>query len=483
MQQSLQGEGENLDKHLIIIGGGPAGYTAAIRAAQLGAKVTLIEKDELGGTCLNKGCIPTKALYRTAEIMNTLNSVEHFGINVDGYSLDVDKIQERKKSIVDQLVSGIKQLLKANKIEVIKGTVRFKDADSVIIDKEDGSFEELSGSHIIIATGSEPALPPIPGVDIEGVLFSDELLNFSEAPKSLAIIGGGVIGMEFAAIFNAFGSKVSVVEYMPNILPVVDLDLTKRLTAMQKRRGIDIYTSTEVVSIEKVGDEYSLNCENKKGTMKVAAEKVLVSVGRKPILEGLNLKNAGIVYTRKGITVDCNYRTNIESIYAIGDVNGENMLAHAAAHQGIKAVEHIITGRGVNSEVIIPSCIFTFPEIASVGMTEAQAKEKGLEYKVGKFLFGANGKALTLGESEGMVKVIATTFSEQGESREEIIGVHIMGPHASDIIHEGALAISSGLEIREVIETIHAHPTLSEAFSEAVMALKGEAIHQVNSKT
>ena len=472
-----------MDKHLIIIGGGPAGYTAAIRAAQLGAKVTLIEKDELGGTCLNKGCIPTKALYRTAEIMKTLNSVEQFGINVDGYSLNVDKIQERKKSIVIQLSTGIKQLLKANKIEVIKGTAYLKDTNSVTIDKHDGSSEELIGSHIIIATGSKPSLPPIPGADIEGLLFSDELLDFTEIPKSLVIMGGGIIGMEFAAIFNAFGTKVSVVEYMPNILPMVDLDLTKRLTAVQKRRGIDIYTSTKVVGIEKRGNQYTLNCESKKGIIPITAEKVLVSVGRTPILEGLSLETVGIEYDRKGIRVDCNYRTNIESIYAIGDANGESMLAHAAAHQGIKAVEHIITGRSVSSKAIVPSCIFTLPEVASVGITEAQAKEKGLDYKVGKFLFGANGKALTLGESEGMVKVIATVSSEEGESREEIIGVHIMGVHASDIIHEGALAVSRGMKIRDIIETIHAHPTLSEAFSEAVMALKCEAIHQVNSKT
>lgn len=472
-----------MDRHLIIIGGGPAGYTAAIKGAQLGAKVTLIERNSLGGTCLNRGCIPTKALHRTAEIMNTLKNVEHFGISVDGYSLNVDKIQQRKLQIVSQLVSGIEQILKANKVEVIKGTVQFKNENTLLLSKEDDSVEEISGSHIIIATGSKPVLPAIPGAELEGILSSDELLEFTEVPKSLAIIGGGVIGMEFAAIFNALGTKVSVIEYMPSILPMLDLDITKRLTAAQKKRGMEIYTDTKVISIEKSEDGYRLNCENKKGETKITAEKVLISVGRIPFIEGLNLETVGVEFDKKGIKVDNNYSTNIKGIYAIGDANGKSMLAHAAAHQGIKAAEHIMKGKESDDKSVVPSCIFTFPEVACVGITEEEAKGQGLNYITGKFLFGANGKALTLGEPEGMVKIISkTNIEEGGETREEIVGVHIMGPHASDIIHEGALAVSRSLRIEDVIETIHAHPTLSEAFSEAVMAVKGEAIHQVNSK-
>jgi dihydrolipoamide dehydrogenase len=403
---------------------------------------------------------------------------------VEGYSLNVDKVQERKQNIVNQLVTGIDQLLKANKIEVIRGTVHFKNANSVIIEKYDGSPEELMGSHIVIATGSKPVLPPIPGADLEGILLSDELLDFTKVPKSLAIIGGGVIGMEFATIFNALGTKVSVVEYMQGILPTVDLDLTKRLTVAQKKRGMEINTSTKVTNIEKDESGYILNCESKKGVIRITAEKVLISAGRVPLIEGLNLQSAGIEFASKGIKVDHSYRTNIEGVYAIGDVNGKSMLAHAAAHQGIKVVEHIVKGKEIDDKDFVPSCIFTFPEIASVGITEEQAKEQGLNYKTGKFLFGANGKALTLGEPEGMVKVISTTVCEEDEeSREKIVGVHIMGPHASDIIHEGALVVSRGLQIEDIIETIHAHPTLSEAFSEAVMALRGESIHQVNSRT
>ncbi|MDP4091086.1 MAG: dihydrolipoyl dehydrogenase [Bacillota bacterium] len=474
-----------MDKDIIIIGGGPGGYTAAIRAAQLGAKVAVIEKDELGGTCLNRGCIPTKALYRTAEILNTLKSVDQFGITVDNYKIDVDSIQKRKLGIVEQLVTGIRQLLKANNVEVVAGTAVLKGKNTVEVCESGGNTLCITAANIIIATGSKAVLPPIPGSDLEGIWLSDDILNFTDIPDSLAVIGGGVIGMEFAAIFNALGSKVTVLEYMPAILPMVDADLTKRLTAAVKRKGIDINTSTKVKGIEPSAERYTLCCEGKKGEMTVPAQKVLIAVGRAPVTEGLNLTDVGVEYDRKGIKVDENYCTNIEGIYAIGDVNGEILLAHAAAHQGIRAAEHImgtLQDDHSDKKVPIPSCIFVFPEIASVGLTEEQAKEQGLNYKVSKFLFGANGKALTLGEPEGMVKVIskASAENEGDEVKETIIGVHIMGPHASDIIHEGVLAVNSELELEAVINTVHAHPTLSEAFSEAVMGLKGQAIHMVN---
>lgn len=469
-----------MDRDLIVIGGGPGGYTAAIRAAQLGAKVAVIERDELGGTCLNRGCIPTKALYRTAELVNTLKNVQQYGITVDNYKTDVDIMQKRKQQIVDQLVSGVRQLMKANNVEVIKGTASFRDKNTVEVLQQDGNTMAITASNVIIATGSKSVLPPIPGADLKGVWLSDDILNFSEIPGSLAIIGGGVIGMEFAAIFNALGSKVTVVEFMPSILPAVDADLTKRLTSALKRKGIDINVSTKVTKIEKDEQGYCLYCQGKKGEMTLRAEKVLISVGRAPVTEGLNLQSIGVDYERKGIKVDENYSTNVKGIYAIGDVNGEILLAHAASHQGIGTAEHIMGFAGHNccSKNIVPSCIFVFPEIASVGINEEQAKEQGIDYKVSKFLFGANGKALTLGEPEGMVKVISKKADENEE--EIIIGVHIMGPHASDLIHEGALAVSSSLRPEDIINTVHAHPTLSEAFSEAVMGLKGQAIHMVN---
>lgn len=472
--------GENMDRDILIIGGGPGGYVAAIRAAQLGAKVSVIEKDKLGGTCLNRGCVPTKALYRNAEILNTLKNVEQFGITVDSYHIDVDKIQKRKQNIVDQLVGGIEQLLKANKVEVLRGNAVFEDKNTVSITMEDGSIQQVSATNIIIATGSRPSVLTIPGAELSGVMSSDDILNFTSIPESLAVIGGGVIGMEYAEIFNALGTKVTVIEYMPSILPMVDSDLTKRLTPSLKKKGIEINTSMKVMKIEKEAEDYIITCEGKKGEVKIAAKQVLMSAGRIPVTHGFGLESLNISTDKKGIKVDDNFQTNVNGIYAIGDVNGKSMLAHVASHQGIRAVEHIMGHNVKSGEDVVPSCIFIFPEISSVGITEEEAKKQGINYKTSKFMFGANCKALTLGEPEGLVKVLSTKI-ENG-SGEKLLGVHIMGPHASDIIHEAALAISNNMKLEDIINTVHAHPTLSEAFSEAVMGLNGEAIHMVNLK-
>lgn len=464
-----------MDYDVVIIGGGPGGYEAAIRGAQLGLKVCLVEKDSLGGTCLNRGCIPTKALYRNAEIINILKNIDKFGISVDGYNVNVPEIQARKQNIVNQLIGGIWQLLKANKVEVLTGAGSIKDSNTVSVAFEDGRTSDISTRNIIIATGSRPLVPPIPGADNAGVYTSDEMLNFDKLPKSLAIIGGGVIGMEFAGIFNALGTKVTVIEFLPEILAQVDSDLVKRLGVSLKKKGIDIHTSTKVTKIEKIGDGFTIYAEGKKGQINVSSEKVLISTGRMPVTEGLNLEAVGVDFDKKGIKVDNKFKTTSKNVYAIGDVNGKMMLAHAASHQGIAVIEEIA---GINKNETtkpVPSCVFIFPEIATVGMTEDEAKKLGIEYKVSKFMFGANGKALALGETEGMVKVLS-------DNDNTIIGVHIMGPHASDLIHEGTLAISKGLNVDDIAQTIHAHPTLSEAFSEAVLGLKGEAIHMVPSR-
>jgi dihydrolipoamide dehydrogenase len=460
-----------MDKDLIVIGGGPGGYVAAIRAAQLGAKVSLIEKDKLGGTCLNRGCIPTKALYRNAEILNTLKEIDTFGIGVGEIKIDVDKIHCRKQCIIDQLVGGVSQLLKANGVEVINGTAAFKDKNTVEITLIDGNTKTLSSPNIIIATGSTPAMPPISGADLEGIYTSEDILNFEHIPSSLAVIGGGVVGMELACIFNSMGTKVTVIEFMPNILGQIDSDITKRLAVSLKKKGIEINLSTRVTKIEKSSEGYIIYGEGKKGEVQFEAEKLLVSAGRTPVVNGLNLEGVQIDFDRKGIKVDSNYETNIKGIYAIGDVNGKIMLAHAASHQGLFAAERIMGKEAAQSNHIVPSCVFVFPEIASVGLTEDEAKKDGIPYKTSKFMFGANGKALALGEGEGFVKVIA--------QEDKIIGVHIMGPHASDLIHEATLAITNDLKIEHIKNTIHAHPTLSEAFHEAVMGLSGEAIHLV----
>jgi dihydrolipoamide dehydrogenase len=472
--------GESMDKDILIIGGGPGGYVAAIRASQLGARAAVIEKHKLGGTCLNRGCVPTKALYRNAEVLNTLKNAEELGINVESYHIDAAVMHRRKQSIIDQLVTGVEQLLKANKVEIILGEAVIKDKNTVTVNLKDGSVEEISAANIIIATGSKPAVPLIPGADLPGIMSSDDILNFSSIPESLAVIGGGVIGMECAGIFNALGTKVKVIEFMPSILPMVDSEITKRLTPSLKKKGIDINTSMKVMKIVREGEDYVITCEGKKGEVKITAKQVLMSVGRTPVVEGFGLENLSLGFDRKGIKVNENFETSVKGIYAIGDVNGKSMLAHAASHQGIRAVEHILRYKPKEGEDIIPSCIFIFPEIASVGITEEEAKNKGISYKTSKFMFGANCKALTVGEPEGMVKVISSK-NEEG-CGETLLGVHIMGPHASDLIHEASLAVANDLKLEDIINTVHAHPTLSEAFSEAVMGLKGEAIHMVNSK-
>lgn len=474
-----------IHKDIAIIGAGPGGYTAAIRAAQLGAKVVLIEKDEVGGNCLNRGCIPTKTLYRTAEILNTLGKAEQFGIKVEAYKADAEIIQRRKEEVVNQLCTGVKQLLKANSVELLKGEAKFVDSHRVEVVKADGSQEYVSARNFIIAVGSRPLIPHIGGATAKGIWFSEDILNFRSIPQSLAIIGGGVIGMEFAAIFNAFNTKVTVLEYMPNLLPMIDGELTKRLTPYLKRKGIDISVSSRVTKIDEDQEGFSIYYEKGKDQKVIKAEKVLMSVGRTPVIDGLNLEYIGIKYDKKGIKTDENCRTNISNIYAIGDVNGKELLAHAASHQGMRTAEHIMefnSSEASCKETSIPYCIFVFPEIAGVGITEEQAKQQNIKYKVSKFLFGANGKALTLGEPEGIVKVISTEIGEGSDKTEIIIGVHIMGPHASDLIHEGALAINNKMKVEDIINTVHAHPTLSEAFSEAVMGLKAQSIHMVNKK-
>jgi len=464
-----------MEKDIVIIGGGPGGYVAAIRAAQLGAKVCIIEKGELGGTCLNRGCIPTKVLYRNAEILNTLKNIRQFGIKVDSYSVSVEEIQSRKDSIVNKLVSGVERLLKGNNVDIILGTASLIDTNTVSVLLKNGNLRDITTKNIIIATGSIPLIPNIPGILLPGVFTSESILDFKEVPNKLTIIGGGVIGMEFASIFEALGSKITVIEFLPNILSQVDTDLTKRLSGSLKRNGMDINTCAKVISIEKYNEELIITTVGKKGETKVTADKILVSVGRTPVVEGLDVKKLGILMNRDAIVVDENYETNIPHIYAIGDVNGKSMLAHVASNQGKKVAQRIMGCISSYCNEIIPSCIFVFPEIACAGITENQAKEKGIEYKTSKFLFGANGKALALGEVEGVVKVIASLENI-------ILGVHIMGPHASDLIHEGVIAINNNMKVDNIISIIHAHPTLSEAFEEAVLGLKGEAIYTVPTK-
>lgn len=464
-----------MERDLVIIGGGPGGYEAAIRAAQLGAKVTLIEEDKLGGTCLNRGCIPTKSLYKNAEVVNSLKNMDEFGVELSGYNFDMAKVQTRKNEVVNKLVSGIEQLLKGNNIEVIKGRASFK-GNKMLEVVSDGKTEEITAENIIIATGSSTSSVPVPGIELPKVITSDELLNLSEVPKSLAILGGGVVGVEFAGIFAALGAQVTVIEFLPKILFRLDDELSKKLTVYLKKQNIKIVTGSALKEVQTSDDGLKLIVGNDKGTLEITCDYLLSAAGRKPNLDGLNLNMSGIEYDKKGIKIDDKYKTNVDGVYAIGDVIGGIMLAHVASEEGKVCVENIYGHSSKINYNAIPSCVFTFPEAASVGMTEDEAKENNVEYILGKSMFGANGKALTMGEGEGFIKVLAEKDSHK------IIGVHIMGPHASDIIHDGSLAIQNGLTVENIKESVFAHPTLSEVFYEAVCGCIGEAIHTMPKK-
>ncbi len=453
-------------KDLVIVGGGPGGYVAAIRARQLGMTVTLLEKDKLGGTCLNRGCIPTKAYYRDAEIMRTFARSSEFSIDIEGLHFSLEKARERKGNIVHKLVSGIQKLLHDNSVEIVEGEAHLLDRNTVAINDS-----EIRAQNILIATGSLPSDILVEGCDQKGVINSDEILELTEVPGRLAIIGGGVIGLEFAGIFNAFGSEVDVFEYMPGILNGLDGELGKRLLLLLKKQKVSIHTRTSVQKIAEKDGRLHILAEGKKGEINCEADLVLIAGGRKAATNGLNLESLGIETDEKGfIVVDDNYESSCKGIYAIGDVIGGQMLAHVASEEGIAAVEKMAGIKGEVHYNAVPACIFTFPEIAAVGMSEDEAKQKGINYRTGKFQFAANGKAMTLGESDGMVKVIA-------DQDDVILGVHIIGPHASDLILEGTLMVKNRMKISQVLGTIHPHPTLGEALMEAILDIKQQAIH------
>jgi dihydrolipoamide dehydrogenase len=460
-----------MERQLVIIGAGPGGYVAAIRAAQLGAQVTLIEGRDIGGTCLNRGCISTKALYINAKKINELKEMETFGVKLEGYAIDFDVIQSRKQSVVEQLVGGIERVLKAYKVEIIKGWASLKEGNQVEVLLPDGSKEMYQAEKILLATGSKPSILPVKGADLPEVITSDDLLTIDHVPKRLAVAGSGVIGIELAAIFQAFGSQVSVVS--STLLKRMDGEMVKRVQPYLKKQGLNILQDCRVTAVEKTESGLSIHIRNKKTEAEdtVEADVLLMAPGREPMLDGLGLDTAGVDYDARGIYVDEGFETSAKGIYAIGDSLGGMMLAHVASHQGIAAVETMLGHKtGINLN-IVPDCVFIDPQLAGVGKTEEQLKEAGVDYISGKFLFGANGKALAMGEPDGFVKVLARKEDHQ------ILGAHIMGPHASDLIHELALALAHNMNLEDVANTIHAHPTLAESVMEAVLAAKDEAIH------
>lgn len=435
---------------LIIIGGGPGGYETALLAAQRGLAVTLIERGNLGGTCLNEGCIPTKTLCRSAALACDMKKAAELGVAVGDWSVDFPTIMARKNAVVEQLRTGVEALMRHPKISLVTGDARFVDALTVEV-----AGERYAARDVIIATGSTAATLPIEGADLPGVVTSKELLDLHELPQRLTVIGAGVIGLEFASIFHALGSNVTVLEYAREVLPHFDTDMAKRLRQSLGKRGIIIETQAAVKSVAKINSSLAVNYEKKGKTLAVEADVVLMAVGRKANVSSLNLDDVGIDYTQRGITVDDNMLTNVPHVYAIGDINGKMMLAHAATFQGVCALNHIM-GESCRVRLdVMPAAVFTMPEVATVGLTEDDCKERGIEYVAKKSFFRANGKALSIGEPEGYCKLLVA-------ADHRLLGCHILGAHASDVVQEVCALITRGASCDDLALTIHAHPTLSE---------------------
>lgn len=459
---------------IIIIGAGPGGYETALVAAKRGVEVVLIEAGPVGGTCLNEGCIPTKAFCKNAEVLDGLREAEAFGVTGLSYGFDFKAVTARKNAVVEQLRGGVEGLLGHKNITLVRGKASFKDAHTVTVIPSDAeeSPQEYTTDYVIIATGSVSASLPIPGADLPGILTSREILDIEEVPQRLCVIGGGVIGLEFASIFRSFGSEVTVVEYCKDILPRFDTDLAKRLKQSLGKRGIEINTQAQVTSITENSGEYTVTFTRKGKEETVVADKVLMAVGRKANVASLNLADAGIEFTSRGIVVNDVMQTNIPHIYAVGDINGKMMLAHAATFQGIVALDHIM---GVENDIdlsVMPAAVFTSPEAASVGKTEDECKEAGIPVRCLKSFFRANGKAVTMGETDGFCKIVVAAEPKEGaESPYEpgrVLGCHLYGPHASDIVQEACAMITRKATLKEFQDVIHTHPTLTEVLQSAL---------------
>ncbi|UQZ82030.1 Dihydrolipoyl dehydrogenase [Paenibacillus konkukensis] len=465
---------------IVVLGGGTGGYIAAIRAAQLGKSVAVVERDKLGGTCLHRGCIPSKALLRSAEVYATMQESERYGIEAGSVRLHFPGVQARKQSIVEQMHKGVQFLMKKHNIQVFYGNGRLLSpsifsprSGSVSVEREDGDIITLVPEKLIIATGSRPK--SLPGLETDGqyILNSDDALQMEEIPKSIIIIGGGVIGVEWASMLSDFGVQVTVVEYAPRLLPAEDADISRELERLLKKRGVRIVTGAKVLSetVKKDDGAVTLDVQRGEDLQHLQADKALVCVGRQANIEDIGLQNTDVKMTDGFIRVNETMQTAEAHIYAIGDVNGGLQLAHVAGHEGIVAVEHIC---GLKPHPFgqhqVPRCVYTRPEVASLGWTEQQAAERGYDVKIGRFPFSAVGKAVVYGESEGFVKVIAD------KKTNDILGVHMIGPHVTDSISEAALAQLLDATPWEVGQAIHPHPTLSEALGEAMLAVDGRSM-------
>ncbi|MCP4715298.1 MAG: dihydrolipoyl dehydrogenase [Deltaproteobacteria bacterium] len=454
------------DTHVVVIGGGPGGYPAAIRLAQLGAKVTIIEKDQFGGTCLNRGCIPTKALLQSSGMYHSAKEAKTFGIDIGDVKIDFPAVMARKNTVVKQLVGGLGGILKSHGMTIINGSGQIIDANTVKVEGGD----EIKCDKIIIATGSVPSRVPIDGID--NCITSDEALDLEKLPKSIVIIGGGVIGMEFAQIMNQMDVAVTVVEMMPQILPTEDPEIAKTFSGMCQKAGIEILTNTSVSKVEAKGKKKVVTY----GDQKKEVDVVLVAVGRAPYTEGLGLEKAGIAMDKNFVKVNEYLETSVKGIYAIGDVIGNYMLAHVATAEGETVATNCVGAPHRMDYRSVPRGVYTSPEVASVGMTEEEAKAKYGELEIGRFPFVGCGKALVINETEGLVKII--TEKKYGE----VVGAAILGPHATDLINEIAVAIQMEATFEEIAHTIHAHPTIAESIMEAALDVDAKAIHMPKKK-
>lgn len=467
-ESSTAQDNETYDYDLVIIGGGPGGYVAAIRAEQLGLKTAVVEDKEMGGTCLNWGCIPTKSLLHSAEIAHMARHSSAYGVIIPEIQIDYPTIVHKKDQVVKQLRSGVEHLVKHHGGEIIRGRARFLDAHTLEVSAP--ANRVIRAAQTIIATGSRPSKPPIPGIDGARILNSDAILEMTECPENLVIIGGGVIGVEFATVYSQLGKSVTIIEMMPEILPGTDRELITILRKNLEASGVRIITGAKVASLESAGQAictYELNGEK----TQIHADKILVAIGRKPNSEDLGLENAGVQVERGFIVVDERMATTTPSVFAIGDVTGKVLLAHVASEQGLIAAGNAAGGKHHMDYRIIPGCIYTDPELASVGLTEEAAQKQGLAIKIGRFPVSSNGKSKIVGVNDGLAKII--TDATTGE----VLGAHILAPRATDMIAEICVAMKLEATYDEIAGTIHPHPTVSEILMEAAQDVEQLSIH------
>lgn len=457
---------------LVVVGSGPGGYVAAIRASQLGLKAAVIEEDKVGGVCLNWGCIPTKSLIKNAEVLSLFKRAKEFGVSFDNLSFDFGAAVKRSRKVSQKLSKGVGFLCKKNEITVVSGRGKLTGSNTIAVEKDGKVVQELEAKNIILATGSRSKA--VPGLEADGkkIITSTEAMILEELPESLIIVGAGAIGIEFAYIFNAYGTEVTVIEMLDNILPIEDKEISELLRASFKKRKIDIHTGTKVEKAASEGDKMKVTVSSEKETKDIIGDKILVAIGRDPNSENLGLEELKIETDRGFIKVDENFETNVKGIFAIGDIIGAPLLAHAASEEGIACVEYIVEGKKPEINLNnIPSCTYCQPQVASIGLTEEKARGKGYDIDIGIFPFRANGKAQALEEMDGMVKIIVD------KKYKEILGAHILGSEATEMIAEFGVAKRLESTIEELATTVHAHPTLSEVIGEASLAAMGRAIH------